>query len=125
MNIKSRDGRDFPWKEFIKQCHRKKTKIEIFYIKREMVATKSNTYNLSHVMKKPVYAVCVKKAADQPAHPRSLISAFVVRCLNSMIPLISVSEIASLYLASVAAQASLCLTWSQIPKTDFLVTRLI
>ena len=25
------------------------------------------------------------KGADQPAHPRSLISAFVVRCLDSMI----------------------------------------
>ena len=25
------------------------------------------------------------KGADQPAHPRSLISTFVVRCLDSMI----------------------------------------
>ena len=65
------------------------------------------------------------KVADQPAHPRSLISAFVVRCLDSIIPLVSISEISSLYLASVAAQAGLCLTWSQTPKTGFLVTRLI
>ena len=50
------------------------------------------------------------KGADQPAHRRSLISTFVVRCLDSMIPLVSISEIASLYLASVAAQAGLCLT---------------
>ena len=27
------------------------------------------------------------KGADQPAHPRSLISAFVVRCLDSIISL--------------------------------------
>ena len=27
------------------------------------------------------------KGADQSAHPRSLISAFVVRCLDSIIPL--------------------------------------
>ena len=27
------------------------------------------------------------KGANQPAHPRSLISAFVVRCLDSLIPL--------------------------------------
>ena len=27
------------------------------------------------------------KGADQPAHPRILISTFVVRCLNSKIPL--------------------------------------
>ena len=29
------------------------------------------------------------KGADQPAHPRSLISAFVVRCIDSIIPLSS------------------------------------
>ena len=66
------------------------------------------------------------KGADQPAHPHrhSLISAFVVRCLDSIIPLVSISEISSLYLASVAAQAGLSLTWSQTQKTGFLVTRL-
>ena len=63
------------------------------------------------------------KGADQPAHPRSLISAFVVRCLDSIMPLVSISEISSLYQASVTAQAGLCLTWSQSPKTGFLVTR--
>ena len=62
------------------------------------------------------------KGADQPAHPRSLISTFVVLCLDSIIPLVSISKISSLYLASVAAQAGLCLTWSQISKTGFLVT---
>ena len=62
------------------------------------------------------------KGADQPAHPRSLISTFVVRCLDSIIPLVSISEISSLYLASVAAQASLWVTWSKTPKTGFLVT---
>ena len=61
-------------------------------------------------MRKPMpYAN--NKGADQPAHPCSLISAFVVRCLDSIIPLVSISEILSLYLASVAAQAGLCLTW--------------
>ena len=56
--------------------------------------------------------------------PLFLISAFVVRCLDNIIPLVSVSEISSLYLASLAAQAGLCLTWSQTPKTSFSVTRL-
>ena len=60
------------------------------------------------------------KGADQPAHSRCLISAFVVRCLDSVIPLVS-----NLYLASVAAQAGLSLPWSQTPKTGYLVTRLI
>ena len=52
------------------------------------------------------------KSAEQPVHSRSLISAFVVRCLDSIIPLVSISKISSHYLASVAAQAGLCLTWS-------------
>ena len=53
------------------------------------------------------------------------ICPFVVRCLDSIIPLVSISKISSLYLASVAAQAGSSLTWSQTQKTDFLVTRLI
>ena len=65
------------------------------------------------------------KGANQPAHPRSLISTFVVNCLANIIPLVSISEISSLYLGSVAVQACLCLTCSQVLKTDFLVTRLI
>ena len=64
------------------------------------------------------------KGAVQPAHPRSLISAFVVCCLDRLIPLVSISKISSLCLASVAAQTGLSLPWSQIPKTGFLVTRL-
>ena len=44
------------------------------------------------------------KGADQLAHPRSLISTFVVRCLDSIIPLVSILEISSPYLASVAVQ---------------------
>ena len=50
------------------------------------------------------------KDADQPAHPRSLISAFAVRCLDSIIPVVYISEIASLYLDPVAEQAGLSLT---------------
>ena len=62
------------------------------------------------------------KGADQPAHPRSLISAFVIRCTDSIIPLVSISKISSLYLASEAEQAGFSLTWSQTPTTGFLVT---
>ena len=60
------------------------------------------------------------KCADQPAHPRSLISAFDVCCLDSRISLFSISKISRLYLASVAEQNGLCLTWSENPKTGFL-----
>ena len=65
------------------------------------------------------------KGVDQPAHPRSLISTFVVHCLDGMILLISISEIWSIYLASVAAHGSLSLSWSQIPMKGFLVMWLI
>ena len=71
------------------------------------------------------YAYANNKGADQPAHPRSLISAFVVRFLDSIIPLVSLSEISRLSLASEAEQAGLSPIWSQTPKTGFLVTRLI
>ena len=59
------------------------------------------------------------KGADQPAHPGSLIRALVVHCLDSIIPLVSISKILSLCLSSVAAQASLSLFWSQTSKTGF------
>ena len=64
------------------------------------------------------------KGADQPAHLRSLISTFVFRCLDSIISLVSIYEISSLYLASVAVQAGLSIPLSQTPKTGFLLTRL-
>ena len=59
------------------------------------------------------------KGTDQPAYPHSLISAFVVRCLDSIIPLVSISEISRLYLASVAEMAGLSLNWSQTPEDRF------
>ena len=60
-----------------------------------------------------------KKGADQLARPRSLISAFVVHCLDSVMSLVSVTTISSLMLASVAEQASLSLTWSETPEDTF------
>ena len=61
------------------------------------------------------------KGADQPAHPCSLISAFIVHCLDSIIHVsqVSISKFSSLMLASVAEQASLSLTWSETPEDTF------
>ena len=59
------------------------------------------------------------KDADQPVHPRSLISTFVVRCIVSVMSLISVTKMSSLMLASVAEQAGLSLTWSETPEDTF------
>ena len=59
------------------------------------------------------------KGVDQPAHPRSLINAFVVPCLDSVMSLVSVTKISSRMLASVAEQAGLSLTWSETPEDTF------
>ena len=56
-------------------------------------------------MRKPVLPYANNKGADQPAHPRSLISAFVVRCLDS-ISLISKSEISSLVMGPIFSSLS-------------------
>ena len=60
--------------------------------------------------------------ADQPAHPRSLISAFVIRFLESIICKLSTSEISIFELVSAAEQAGLNLILSETPKTGFLAT---
>ena len=60
--------------------------------------------------------------ADQPAHPSSLISAFVVRCLDIVTPKLSKSKLSRPYQFSVAEEAGLSLNWSETPKTGFLVT---
>ena len=81
--------------------------------------------HMSHIMTKPDFAIYEQQRCRSACGLHSLISAFVVRCRDSIIPLFSISKISSLYLASLAAQASLCLTWLQPPKTSFVVTRLI
>ena len=70
-------------------------------------------------MRKRVLCHANNKGADQPVHPRSLVSAIVVRCLDSVMSLVSVTKISSLMLASVAEQASLSLTWSETPEDTF------
>ena len=60
------------------------------------------------------------KDADQPAHPCSLISMFVVHCLDSTICILAISKVSRLYLVSIAEQAGLSLNWSKIPEDKFL-----
>ena len=50
---------------------------------------------------------------------RRLNCAFVVRCLDSVMSLVSVSKISSIMLASVAEQAIMSLTWSETPEDTF------
>ena len=59
------------------------------------------------------------KGTDQPAHPRTLISAFVVRCLYRILTTLAAAIISRLWLASVAAQAVFSLTWPLTFKAGF------
>ena len=61
--------------------------------------------------------------ADQPAHPRSLISAFVIRFLESIISKLATSEISIFYLVSVGEETGLNLAKSETQKTGFLAVR--
>ena len=47
-------------------------------------------------MGKRVLSYANNKGPDQPAHPRSLISVFVVHCLDSIISVDSIAEISRL-----------------------------
>ena len=57
--------------------------------------------------------------ADQPSHPRSLISASVAHYLDSIIHILAKSKISRLCLISVAEQAGLSLTWLEDRRQVF------
>ena len=80
---------------------------------------------MSRVVRKPAFCICENKDADQLRGNREADQRLCFRYTDSTIPLLSTSEISSLYPSSVAVQPGLCRTWSEIPKTGFLITRLI
>ena len=47
-------------------------------------------------MRKPVLPYANNKGADQPAHPHSVISAFIVRCLDSILSILAKAKISRL-----------------------------
>ena len=61
--------------------------------------------------------------ADQPAHSRSLISAFVICVLKSIICNLASNYILLFWQVSVAEETGLKLALSETPKTNFLATR--
>ena len=63
------------------------------------------------------------KGADQHAHPRSLISGFIIHWLESIVGKLGSRNISIPQLVLVAQQACLSLTMFEISKTGFLVTR--
>ena len=57
------------------------------------------------------------KGADQSAHPRILISTFVIHSLESIISRLATSKISLFWLVSVADQAGLNLNLSETPDS--------
>ena len=76
------------------------------------------------VLRKPVFCICENKDADQLRGNREADQRLCFRYTDSTIPLLSKSEISSLWPSTVAVQPGLCQTWSETPKTGFLTTRL-
>ena len=62
----------------------------------EKVSSSVTSFYLSHVIKKQFMPYAINTGADQPARARILISAFVVRCLYSIILLPAKAEISRL-----------------------------
>ena len=54
---------------------------------------------MSHIMANPDFAIYEQQRRKQPAHSRSQINGFVIRYLDSIIHLVSTSEISSPYVA--------------------------
>ena len=59
-------------------------------------------------MRKPTFCICENKDADQLRGNREADQCLCFRYLDSMIPLVSKSEISSLWPSSVAVQPGLC-----------------
>ena len=56
---------------------------------------------------------------DQPVHPCSLISTFVIHFLESIISKLAISKISIFYLVSVAVETCLSLILLEAPRTGF------
>ena len=70
-------------------------------------------------VRKPVWGFVNNKGADQPAHQRSLISAFVISLLESIISRLAMSVFSIFWLVCVAEETGLSLVLSETPKTGF------
>ena len=79
-------------------------KFAVWYNNKLLILFSPNSKLLRHCIvliepgheKMCLWAYANNKGADQTAQMRSLISAFVVRCLDSIIPLDSIAEISRL-----------------------------
>ena len=74
-------------------------------------------HKMGHNLRKPVFG------GLRTTDPRSLISGFVIRVLETIISRLASSAIPIFWLVSVAEEAGLNLTLSETPKKGFLPTR--
>ena len=63
------------------------------------------------------------KCAEQPTHPHRLISAFVIRSLESIISKLATGKISFFYLVSVAGETCLSLALSETLKRGLVAKR--
>ena len=78
------------------------------------------------IARKPDFGGIVNNTgSDQPAHPLSLISAFVIHFLESIICKLATGEISIFQLVPVVEETGLSLALSETPKTGFVSTRSI
>ena len=82
-------------------------------------------YHMSLVVRKPAFCLCENKDADQLRGNREADQRLCFRYTDSTIPLLPKDEISSFKPSCVIVQPGLCRTWSETPKTGFLMTRLI
>ena len=64
-----------------------------------------------------------KTGADQPVHPCSLISTFIICLLERIVSKLASSKFSIFLLVSVAEETGLPLALSETPKTGFLATK--
>ena len=76
-------------------------------------------------MRKTDFCLCEDKGADQLHSSCEAGRCLCFRYTDSAIALLRTSETTNFCSSSVAAQAGLCQTLSETPKTGFLVSRLI
>ena len=65
--------------------------------------------------------ICIMR--KQPRGNRATDQWLCFRYKHSVTPLLSYSEISSLYPSSVVVQPGVCVIWSETTKTGFLMTR--
>ena len=80
-------------------------------------------HEISLVMRKLDFCLCENKGTDQLCSNCTADQRLCFCYTESTIPLLLKSKISSFKSYSLAAQAGMCGTWSEIPKTSFLASQ--